>query len=73
MAGTDIVTDINDKYIPIYTNCSCCCKHFHRKNPVGVNTCDAFPDGIPEVILLEQNDHKQPYPGDHGIQFEERK
>jgi len=36
-------------------------------------TCAAFPDGIPEVILPEQQvDHRQPVEGDHDIQFEAR-
>lgn len=45
------------------------CKHFRtgsRTNP----TCDAFPDGIPEEILFGRNDHRKPFPGDHGIQYE---
>jgi hypothetical protein len=45
------------------------CKHFHRENK-DAETCDAFPDGIPAPILRAENDHREPYPGDHGIQFE---
>ena len=32
--------------------------------------CDAFPDGIPEPIILGEHDHHEPYPGDHGIRWE---
>lgn len=31
--------------------------------------CQAFPDGIPLVMLLEDFDHREPYPGDNGIRF----
>jgi hypothetical protein len=42
------------------------CVHLKR----GTATCDAFPDRIPDDILLGRHDHTEPYPGDHGIRFE---
>ncbi len=51
--------------------CPCMrCKHY-IKEPGSVY-CKAFPngDGIPEEIFFGENLHKEPYPGDHGIQFE---
>lgn len=32
--------------------------------------CDAFPDGIPQKILLSEVDHRLEQPDDQGIQFE---
>ena len=36
----------------------------------GDDNCLAYPGGIPTAILLGEFDHTEPYPGDHGIQFE---
>jgi hypothetical protein len=32
--------------------------------------CQAFPGGVPRPILLSEVDHRQRYPGDHGIRFD---
>lgn len=34
--------------------------------------CRAFPNGIPEAILDNQADHRTPYPGDQGVQYERK-
>ncbi len=42
------------------------CKNFDNYR------CPAFPGpgGIPEVIMLGGFDHREAFPGDHGIRFE---
>lgn len=55
----------------LYSHCVTC-EHFD--STVGVREkkrCAAFPDGIPDEIWRGDNDHSVPYPGDHGIRFEE--
>jgi hypothetical protein len=45
------------------------CKHFRRD--IDTDTiCAAFPDGIPIEIIAARHDHREPYPGDHGIRYE---
>jgi hypothetical protein len=34
--------------------------------------CDAYPDGIPDEIIMNDLDHTVPLPGDNGIQFSPR-
>ena len=44
------------------------CIHWHGPHPVERRwTCDAFPDLIPLAIWRGENDHTEPYPGDHDI------
>lgn len=45
------------------------CKHF-RATAKDRESCAAFPNRIPEAILGNDVDHRKPYRGDHGIQFE---
>lgn len=35
-----------------------------------LQTCNAFPKGIPDIIWRGDNDHKKPFPGDGGIMFD---
>lgn len=48
-----------------------CMACLHRHIEGDGFTCDAFPDGIPDEIIQSEADHREPFPGDQGIQFEE--
>lgn len=48
------------------------CKHLRPEDPAKESfQCDAFPEGIPDEFIESIIQHDRPYPGDHGIQFEE--
>lgn len=54
-----------------WANVGICNKCKHRN--LGEATCKAFPDGIPDEILMGEYIHILPYEGDNDIQFEPRK
>ena len=43
------------------------CKNLAKE---GGLTCRAFPEGIPQRILLNDHDHRKPFKGDNGILFD---
>ena len=46
------------------------CKHF---KPNGMESlCAAYPQGIPDVILFNEVDHREPWPDDQGLRWEPR-
>jgi hypothetical protein len=41
------------------------CRHWIKDG-----ACAAFPFGVPDAILTNEHDHREPYDGDNGITFE---
>ncbi len=54
----------------IYRTLCLNCRHYQEDEEGGTPTCEAFPGGIPDAILRDGFDHRQPYPHDGGIMFE---
>jgi len=48
------------------------CVHMSEDEETGELTCAAFQGPIPLEILQDGFDHRQPFPGDNGIQFTPR-
>jgi hypothetical protein len=44
------------------------CVRFHDNNDDRF-TCEAFPDRIPDEIVLGGFNHNRPFPGDNGLRF----
>ena len=71
MADKETIRQVSKKWDedPIVNVCPCTtCVHYIISDKKKF-TCKAYPDGIPEVILRGEVDHREPHPGDHGIQY----
>ncbi len=70
MKHEGFILDDSELDIPALSSICGRCSHYPLGS--GKMICPAFPDGIPMAIWMGENDHKQPYKGDHGIMFELR-
>jgi hypothetical protein len=55
-----------DSHITPYSQVCSFCRHMVDGKE---RTCSAYPDKIPVAIWAGLNDHTQPFPDDHGVQF----
>lgn len=44
------------------------CNHYQ-----GEQRCQAFPAGIPVILWSGENLHREPYPGDKGVQYQPKR
>jgi len=71
MTDDDIEMDGPDEEDKFYLLSPVC--FFCARLPVDEErVCPAFPDGIPTQIWYGKYDHKNPFPGDHGLQFKSK-
>jgi hypothetical protein len=47
------------------------CTHYHHMSE-DPETCEAFPEGIPWIVLSGQSTHQEPIDGDGGVVFHPR-
>jgi hypothetical protein len=57
--------------MPNVPQCSFCKHYYLAEKAVENPKCLAFPEGIPDEIIENEYDHREPYQGDKGIQFED--
>lgn len=64
--------DPSEKFDFVFTPAQCSlCVHRDRGGKLPPS-CAAFPDGIPDEIMSNLVDHREPVEGDQGIRFEPR-
>jgi hypothetical protein len=66
------ILDDSELYDPKFSDVCTKCKHLNVSSAMntGWPNCRAFKNGIPKEIWYGKNKHTQPYPNDHGIQFD---